>query len=284
VDNPAAWHPDPAGKHDHRWWDGQRWTEHVADAGVASVDPLPDAPDAATPADATPSDAGRAPAAGETGDTTAPRATDPETSGDASTDPGATGAGWSSGAGWSGGGSSEAPGTAGPSSRSDEPVWGQRTDQQPHQQPHQQPGQQPWGSAPGAAPSWSQQQPTWGPSGGQSPSNGLAIGALVTGILSLPLLLLFGLGALLGIVAIIIGVIALRRANRGEGSGRGMAIGGIVTGAISLVLAIIGLIVALTFGMGIFSEMEACLEETGGDQAECERRLEEDLMERFRQS
>jgi hypothetical protein len=25
---PAAWHPDPAGSHRLRWWDGQQWTEH----------------------------------------------------------------------------------------------------------------------------------------------------------------------------------------------------------------------------------------------------------------
>lgn len=25
---PAAWHPDPAGTHRLRWWDGQQWTEH----------------------------------------------------------------------------------------------------------------------------------------------------------------------------------------------------------------------------------------------------------------
>ncbi len=41
---PPAWYPDPTGRHDHRWWDGAEWTAHVADAGRASTDPLPDAP------------------------------------------------------------------------------------------------------------------------------------------------------------------------------------------------------------------------------------------------
>lgn len=36
----AAWHPDPSGKHELRYWDGSVWTEHVSDAGVTSVDPL----------------------------------------------------------------------------------------------------------------------------------------------------------------------------------------------------------------------------------------------------
>ena len=37
---PAQWATDPAGRHQHRWWDGNRWTEHVADNGVATTDPL----------------------------------------------------------------------------------------------------------------------------------------------------------------------------------------------------------------------------------------------------
>ena len=43
---PPAWYPDPTGRHDHRWWDGAEWTAHVADAGVAAIDPLPAAPSA----------------------------------------------------------------------------------------------------------------------------------------------------------------------------------------------------------------------------------------------
>ena len=37
---PAQWAADPSGRHHWRWWDGVRWTEHVADEGRASVDPL----------------------------------------------------------------------------------------------------------------------------------------------------------------------------------------------------------------------------------------------------
>ena len=39
---PPGWFPDPTGRHDHRWWDGVAWTAHVADAGVAGLDPLAD--------------------------------------------------------------------------------------------------------------------------------------------------------------------------------------------------------------------------------------------------
>jgi hypothetical protein len=35
---PAGWHPDPTGRHQHRWFDGSAWTIHVSDGGVASTD------------------------------------------------------------------------------------------------------------------------------------------------------------------------------------------------------------------------------------------------------
>jgi Protein of unknown function (DUF2510) len=34
----AAWYPDPLHRHEFRYWEGKKWTEHVADAGRASVD------------------------------------------------------------------------------------------------------------------------------------------------------------------------------------------------------------------------------------------------------
>ncbi len=43
----AAWHPDPTGHHELRYWDGTQWTEHVSDGGVQSTSPLtpPEEPD-----------------------------------------------------------------------------------------------------------------------------------------------------------------------------------------------------------------------------------------------
>ena len=38
---PAAWHPDPYGRHEHRWWDGMQWTGTVSDRGVVASDPPP---------------------------------------------------------------------------------------------------------------------------------------------------------------------------------------------------------------------------------------------------
>jgi hypothetical protein len=36
VQAPAQWLPDPMARHEFRWWDGARWTEHVSDRGVPS--------------------------------------------------------------------------------------------------------------------------------------------------------------------------------------------------------------------------------------------------------
>lgn len=57
----AGWYPDPAGRFDHRYHDGTRWTDVVARAGVTSTDPA-GAPDAPPPAPAPPAPATTPPA------------------------------------------------------------------------------------------------------------------------------------------------------------------------------------------------------------------------------
>ncbi len=62
ADDVAGWQSDPTGRHEHRYWDGTQWTDHVSDAGVATTDayassPTADAPDMTaddSPAEATP--------------------------------------------------------------------------------------------------------------------------------------------------------------------------------------------------------------------------------------
>ena len=46
VDVAAQWANDPLGRFEVRYWDGSQWTEHVANGGVAALDPL----DVAVPA------------------------------------------------------------------------------------------------------------------------------------------------------------------------------------------------------------------------------------------
>jgi type II secretory pathway pseudopilin PulG len=73
----------------------------------------------------------------------------------------------------------------------------------------------------------------------------MAIASLVLGILGLPTFGIFGLGALIGIV---LGIMALVRANKTPAvyGGKGLAIGGIVTNCLSLALIpVIGIIAAI---------------------------------------
>ena len=40
VGTAAAWYADPYARHQQRYWDGAAWTEHVADGGVTTTDPI----------------------------------------------------------------------------------------------------------------------------------------------------------------------------------------------------------------------------------------------------
>lgn len=37
----GAWHPDPTGRYQYRWFDGTQWTDHVSHDGRQMVDPQP---------------------------------------------------------------------------------------------------------------------------------------------------------------------------------------------------------------------------------------------------
>lgn len=158
------------------------------------------------------------------------------------------------------------------------------------QDPFATPGDQPPGQQPGGY----EQQPTGYGQPGQSPppgygqlggpqvpqKNGLGIAALVLGILSLVSWFLF-IGGLFGLIAIILGVIALGRVKRGEANNKGMAIAGIVTGAIGLLLTILVVVgVATLFNSGEFGNLTECVNNAGGDQAavdDCSRQFQDNV-------
>ncbi|GAA3390267.1 DUF4190 domain-containing protein [Streptomyces roseoviridis] len=71
----------------------------------------------------------------------------------------------------------------------------------------------------------------------QAPSNGMGTAAMVLGIIAVAGFCFYGLGAILGILALIFGILGLKKANRGEATNRGMAIAGIVLGAIGTLVS-----------------------------------------------
>lgn len=38
--HPANWYPDPNQRHELRYWDGSKWTDHVSNSGVTGTDPV----------------------------------------------------------------------------------------------------------------------------------------------------------------------------------------------------------------------------------------------------
>ena len=69
--------------------------------------------------------------------------------------------------------------------------------------------------------------------------NGMAVAALVLGILSLILSWLLVVDFILAVLAIIFGAVGLSTANKRNGAGKGMAIAGLVLGLITIALGII---------------------------------------------
>jgi hypothetical protein len=113
----------------------------------------------------------------------------------------------------------------------------------------------------------------------------MAIAALILGALALLSSWTLIGGILLGLAAVVLGFIASGRAKRGQGSGRGMAITGIILGLLGLAAAIALIVGAVTFlNSDTGQELQDCLDRAGSDQAaidSCERRFEDDIMDRF---
>ncbi len=118
-----------------------------------------------------------------------------------------------------------------------------------------------YGSMP---PSGAQAQPAQ-PVGG----SGMATAALVLGILALlTSWTVFG-GILLGLLAVILGFIGLRKARRGLATGRGRAIAGVILGLLSIAIAV----VVIALGVAFFNSDDAknlrsCLDDAGTNQSE----------------
>ncbi|MGW6392705.1 DUF4190 domain-containing protein [Streptomyces sp. NPDC055103] len=75
------------------------------------------------------------------------------------------------------------------------------------------------------------------PPGWQQPANGMGITSMVLGIIAVAGFCLYGLGVILGILALIFGIIGMKKAGRGEATNRGMALAGVILGSIGIVVS-----------------------------------------------
>jgi hypothetical protein len=218
MSSPAAWHPDPLGRHEHRYWDGTQWTEHVADGGRSGHDPI----------DATPS--------GATGDAPQPTTASEGSSGDPAP---------------------ETPTAVAEPTPSDQAGQAQGPGQF-HQPPSQQP--QPQGAWQAA-----------GPANQPPPTNGLAVAAMIIGILSLLISWIPFVG-LLGVVggglALLLGLLGRGRAKK-IANGGGLAVTGVITGLLAVLVGIASTVLPVLFFQGRIGDFEAvdrCIEQTGDEQ------------------
>jgi hypothetical protein len=83
--------------------------------------------------------------------------------------------------------------------------------------------------------------PGYGPYGypASRPTNGLAIGSMVTSITGIVTFWCYGLGGVLGLVGAILGHVALRQIRARDDNGRGMAIAGVIVGWVAVALTIV---------------------------------------------
>jgi heme/copper-type cytochrome/quinol oxidase subunit 2 len=119
------------------------------------------------------------------------------------------------------------------------------------------------------------------PAGARTGGGGMATAALVLGVLALISCWTVIGGVLLGVLAIVFGIIAARKARRGEADGHGRAVAGIATGAVGLLLAI----ALIAFGVSLLNRtstknLEHCLKNANGNQSavqQCQQQYKTDV-------
>ena len=140
------------------------------------------------------------------------------------------------------------------------------------------PGQYPQGQYPAGG------YPAGGPPAARR-RNGMGTTALVVGVVALTLvvLLLFSpLGAFLGLLAVLFGILGIIRANRGEADNRGQAVAGLVCGGLAL---LVGVFLTISVGtwfathVNDFNRFGQCMDDAVGAAAreECARELGREL-------
>lgn len=106
------------------------------------------------------------------------------------------------------------------------------------------------------------------------PKNGLAIPALVLGILAVVFFWTVVGGILLGVLALVFGILGMRRARRNGAPHRGFSVAGAVLGALALVGSLLLVVVgASLLGSDEFKNLQECVQQadTQAEMDKCER-------------
>ena len=89
--------------------------------------------------------------------------------------------------------------------------------------------------------------PQGGPQQPQKLPKGKAIASIIFGILSMLTCVILPVAVVFGLIALILGIIAVRKAKKGLGGGKGLGIGGIITGILGIILgALVGGLMLMT--------------------------------------
>jgi hypothetical protein len=79
----------------------------------------------------------------------------------------------------------------------------------------------------------------------RQPRDGLGTASLVLGIISAVVFCLWPVAIIVGVLAVIFGIIGRRRANRGEATNGGMALAGLICGSVGTLLGVALLVLVL---------------------------------------
>jgi len=158
-------------------------------------------------------------------------------------------------------------------------------------------GDQPAGNPPGEGPvnmpppPAGEQTPAYGVAYGSGPApaaprNGLGVAALVLGIIALVFCWTVIGGVILGILALIFGIIGYLRAKRGEATNAGVALSGAITGGIGLIVSVVLLIVGASILGSILNtpagkNLTQCIQDANGDQTQiqqCQEQFQQQYM------
>ncbi|NJQ15066.1 DUF4190 domain-containing protein [Streptomyces bohaiensis] len=117
------------------------------------------------------------------------------------------------------------------------------------------------------------------PAGGGG-GNGLAVAALVTGILAVLLFWTVLGGLLLGLVALITGLMGAKRARRGAGGSGTMSLIGAVLGGLGLAGGVLMLVIGVAFwNSDEFANLRECVDaaDTQEERDQCERDFQDEV-------